>query len=60
MSDLAAVTDALHFAALKHRAQRRKDGARTPYVNHVIAVVDTLSSIGGNHRSRRPHGRGIA
>ena len=46
MSDVAAVTGALHFAALKHRTQRRKDGARTPYVNHVIAVVDTLSSIG--------------
>lgn len=32
----------LSFAANKHRNQRRKDSARTPYINHPIALVDIL------------------
>jgi guanosine-3',5'-bis(diphosphate) 3'-pyrophosphohydrolase len=45
--DLALVLKALHFAADKHRAQRRKDAAASPYINHPIAVAETLVSIGG-------------
>lgn len=32
----------IHFAAEKHRTQRRKDVAQTPYINHPIAVAETL------------------
>jgi len=31
--------DAAAFAARKHRAQRRKDAAATPYINHPLAVA---------------------
>lgn len=43
----AAILLALRFAAEKHKQQRRKDADATPYVNHVIAVADTLAGIGG-------------
>lgn len=33
---------ALAFAAQKHRDHRRKDSQQTPYVNHLIAVVEVL------------------
>ncbi|MGB3294501.1 MAG: HD domain-containing protein [Phormidesmis sp.] len=33
---------ALSFAAEKHRHQRRKDSAKTPYINHPIAVANIL------------------
>ncbi|TPX60753.1 hypothetical protein SpCBS45565_g07437 [Spizellomyces sp. 'palustris'] len=33
---------AIHFAALKHSTQRRKDSAGTPYVNHPIGVAHIL------------------
>ena len=46
MSDVAGVIGALHFAAHKHRSQSRKDEAGTPYINHVIAVVHTLATVG--------------
>lgn len=32
----------LSFAAHKHRNQRRKDSAQTPYINHPIALVNIL------------------
>jgi guanosine-3',5'-bis(diphosphate) 3'-pyrophosphohydrolase len=35
------------FAADKHRNQRRKDHARTPYINHPIAVARVLAEEGG-------------
>ena len=35
--------DALDFAAEKHKNQRRKDPAQTPYVNHVIEVAAILA-----------------
>jgi GTP diphosphokinase / guanosine-3',5'-bis(diphosphate) 3'-diphosphatase len=38
---------ALAFAARKHRHQRRKDDAATPYINHLIAVGHILTAIGG-------------
>jgi guanosine-3',5'-bis(diphosphate) 3'-pyrophosphohydrolase len=38
---------AAHFAAEKHRHQRRKDAAASPYINHPLAVAWILSSVGG-------------
>jgi GTP diphosphokinase / guanosine-3',5'-bis(diphosphate) 3'-diphosphatase len=34
---------ALAFAAEKHRHQRRKDAAASPYINHPIAVANVLA-----------------
>jgi len=39
---LATVLDALAFAAHKHRDQRRKDAAASPYINHPIALANVL------------------
>jgi methylenetetrahydrofolate reductase (NADPH) len=38
---------ALHFAAQKHRDQRRKDVDASPYINHPIEVAETLARVGG-------------
>jgi guanosine-3',5'-bis(diphosphate) 3'-pyrophosphohydrolase len=38
---------ALHFAATKHRFQRRKDVEASPYINHPIAAAELLTRIGG-------------
>ena len=38
---------ALHFAADKHRDQRRKDAESSPYINHPIEVAELLARIGG-------------
>lgn len=40
------VLEALQFAALKHRNQRRKDAAASPYVNHLITVAHLLAGPG--------------
>ena len=40
---LALVFKALAFAAKKHRDQRRKDPAASPYINHPIALAEILS-----------------
>ncbi len=34
------------FAAEKHSDHRRKNSAKTPYINHPIAVAEHLSSVG--------------
>ncbi len=44
---LAAILATLRFAARKHRDQRRKDVESSPYINHSIAVAETLSGVGG-------------
>jgi len=36
-----------NFAAIKHRNQRRKDPAQTPYINHPIGVANILVNEGG-------------
>ncbi len=46
MNDNSLLLKALHFAADKHRAQRRKDVHASPYINHPICVAEILSSIG--------------
>ncbi len=38
---------ALRFSADKHRNQRRKDNAQSPYINHPIEVVQLLWEVGG-------------
>jgi len=46
-SDLALLFRALAFAARKHRDQKRKDAAASPYINHPIALADVLVNEGG-------------
>ena len=46
MSDTALLLKALHFAAEKHRRQRRKGPDRSPYINHLIAVAELLVRVG--------------
>jgi len=41
------ILKACEFAADKHRNQRRKDHARTPYINHPLAVARVLAEEGG-------------
>ncbi|MGH8558426.1 MAG: HD domain-containing protein [Methylococcales bacterium] len=40
------ILKAVHFAAKKHRDQRRKDHVSSPYINHPIAVALMLAEIG--------------
>jgi guanosine-3',5'-bis(diphosphate) 3'-pyrophosphohydrolase len=42
-----AILTALQFAAFKHRDQRRKDHAASPYINHPIALAAVLWHEGG-------------
>lgn len=48
-ADEAAILKAMHFAAGKHRDQRRKDVEASPYINHPIEVAELLSRVGGIH-----------
>ena len=41
------ILETVHFAALKHRDQRRKDPEKTPYINHPIGVAYILWKEGG-------------
>ena len=47
MQQTQAIIDAMHFAAEKHRHQRRKDRHLSPYINHLIEVLHLLWHIGG-------------
>jgi (p)ppGpp synthase/HD superfamily hydrolase len=40
------ILKALHFAAIKHRDQRRKDVEASPYINHPIEVAGLLAREG--------------
>ena len=40
------ILKAAHFAARKHRYQRRKDKESLPYINHPIAVAMIIAGIG--------------
>jgi guanosine-3',5'-bis(diphosphate) 3'-pyrophosphohydrolase len=44
---LGELLKAADFAAKKHRNQRRKDVAQTPYINHPIGVANILTAEGG-------------
>ena len=46
-SNLTALLTSLHFAADKHRDQRRKSREACPYINHPIEVAEILSRVGG-------------
>jgi len=43
----ATLLRTLHYAADKHRDQRRKDAEASPYINHCIAVAELLTRQGG-------------
>jgi guanosine-3',5'-bis(diphosphate) 3'-pyrophosphohydrolase len=45
--DYAGLFAALHFAAEKHRDQRRKGECASPYINHPIEVAELLARVGG-------------
>jgi guanosine-3',5'-bis(diphosphate) 3'-pyrophosphohydrolase len=47
MTSSAPLLVALEFAAHKHRDQRRKDAAASPYINHPIALARLLAVEGG-------------
>lgn len=38
--------NAINFAAIKHKEQRRKDQNATPYINHPIAVASLIADVG--------------
>ena len=44
---LGGLVEAAHFAAGKHRDQRRKDAHGTPYINHPLGVAYLLWKEGG-------------
>lgn len=46
-ADLGLVLKAVRFAAWKHRDQKRKDEAASPYINHPVALAEVLWSEGG-------------
>lgn len=45
--DALLILRAADFAARKHRQQRRKDEASSPYINHPLAVATLLAEVGG-------------
>jgi guanosine-3',5'-bis(diphosphate) 3'-pyrophosphohydrolase len=45
-TDINLIFQAITFAADKHQHQRRKNQQATPYINHPIAVMETLWRIG--------------
>ena len=47
LNTIAALLKALHFAANKHRDQRRKGVEASPYINHPIEVAEVLARVGG-------------
>jgi GTP diphosphokinase / guanosine-3',5'-bis(diphosphate) 3'-diphosphatase len=49
MPDTGDILTALQFAAFKHRDQRRKDHAASPYINHPIALAQVLWHEGRVH-----------
>jgi (p)ppGpp synthase/HD superfamily hydrolase len=46
LEQYAALLAALHFAAEKHRDQRRKGRCASPYINHPIEVAELLVRVG--------------
>ena len=45
--ETGSLLSALRFSADKHRYQRRKDHAKSPYINHPIEVAQLLWQVGG-------------
>ena len=44
--EISLLVHAIHFSAIAHSAQRRKDEAKTPYINHPIEVMHILMEAG--------------
>lgn len=44
---LGRLMEAVNFAAVKHKDQRRKDPGKTPYINHPIGVAYIIWKEGG-------------
>jgi (p)ppGpp synthase/HD superfamily hydrolase len=44
--NISRLCHAIHFSAIKHRNQRRKNEEKTPYINHPIDVMNILASHG--------------
>ncbi|MBS0241828.1 MAG: bifunctional (p)ppGpp synthetase/guanosine-3',5'-bis(diphosphate) 3'-pyrophosphohydrolase [Proteobacteria bacterium] len=44
---MGLILQAAHFAADKHRDQRRKGVRNTPYINHPLEVAERLNRVGG-------------
>ncbi|KAJ3035940.1 Guanosine-3',5'-bis(diphosphate) 3'-pyrophosphohydrolase MESH1 [Rhizophlyctis rosea] len=47
INPLGTLLTTINFAALKHTDQRRKNAAKTPYINHPVGVAHILYSEGG-------------
>jgi guanosine-3',5'-bis(diphosphate) 3'-pyrophosphohydrolase len=47
LQQLSLLVKAMAFAAQKHKDQRRKDEAGSPYINHPVQLVDVLVHEGG-------------
>jgi len=45
-SGFGPLLEAVLFAAEQHRTQVRKDAAKTPYINHPVAVAAVLGTYG--------------
>jgi guanosine-3',5'-bis(diphosphate) 3'-pyrophosphohydrolase len=45
-TDLQKLTQAINFAAKKHRRQKRKGADGEPYINHPLEVMNLLTSVG--------------
>jgi hypothetical protein len=45
--DTTRLMKAVHFAAIKHVDQRRKNADKHPYINHPIDVANLASEVGG-------------
>jgi len=45
--ELSLLVKATAFAARKHKDQRRKDDASSPYINHPVSLADVLVHEGG-------------
>ncbi|XP_076366894.1 metazoan SpoT homolog-1 [Tachypleus tridentatus] len=45
--NVSLLIETVDFAAKKHKSQKRKDIAQTPYINHPIGVARILSHEGG-------------
>ena len=45
-NNISLLLKAIAFASRKHKDQRRKDADSSPYINHPIALADTLANIG--------------
>ncbi len=44
---ISDILEAIQFAAIQHKDQRRKDPQQTPYINHPIGVAYILMKEGG-------------